>query len=186
MGHTNKLVDRLQNYYGMAIRSNVGDLNEMKKAIYAALFHVCSSEQDNYRAHCPTGVGSWCAYHLDRASKTKLHKPTKGLPEEAIKHLKSIFESLSDDSLFVKCLHGKSQNQNESFNGLIWRRTPKGRFVKMTSFELAVYDAVAHFNIGNLASLLVYDNINIERGYYTIQRCIADNNSRIKKCSATK
>ena len=54
------------------------------------------------------------------------------------------------------------QNQNESFNGLIWRRTPKDRFVKMATFELAVYDAAAHFNIGNLASLLVYDNVNIE------------------------
>ena len=82
----NKLVDRLQNYYGMAIRSNVGDLNKMKKAIYAALFHARSSEKDNYHAHCPTGVDSWCTYHLDIANTTELHKPTKGLPEEAIKH----------------------------------------------------------------------------------------------------
>ena len=73
----------------------------MKKAIYAALIHVCSSEKDNCHAHCPTGVDSWCTYHLNIANKTKLHKPTKGLPEEAIKHLKPIFESLSDDSLSV-------------------------------------------------------------------------------------
>ena len=123
---------------------------------------------------------SWCTYQLDIANKTKMHKPTKGLPEEAIKYLKPIFESLSDDSLLLKCLHGKTQNQNESFNGLIWRRTLKDRFVKMATFELAVYDAAAHFNIGNLASLLVYDNVNIERGYYTIQGCIVDNNVRIK------
>ena len=132
------------------------------------------------------GVDSWCTYQLDIANKTKMHKPTKGLPEEAIKYLKPIFESLSDDSLLLKCLHGKTQNQNESFNGLIWRRTPKDRFVKMATFELAVYDAAAHFNIGNLASLLMYDNVNIERGYYTIQGCIVDNNVRIKKCSTTK
>ena len=50
----------------------------------------------------------------------------------------------------------------QSFNGLIWRRTPKDRFVKMASFELAVYDAAAHFNIGNLVSLLVYDNVNMD------------------------
>ena len=134
--------------------------------IYAALFHVCSSEKDNYHVHCPTGVDSWCTYHLDIANKTKLHKPTKGLPEEAVKHLKPIFESLSDE--------------DKSFNGLIWRRTPKDRFVKMASFELAMYDAAAHFNIGNLSSLLVYDNINIEGGYYTILGCFVDNNRRIK------
>ena len=44
-----------------------------------------------------------------------------------------------------------------------------------------MYDAAAHFNIGNLAGLLVYDNIKIERGYYTIHGCIADNKSN-KKC----
>ena len=79
-----------------------------------------------------------------------------------------------------KCLHGKTQNQNESFNGLIWRRTPKDRFVQMTTFELAVYDAVAHFNIGNLATLLIFDKINIERGYYTTLGCITENNCRIQ------
>ena len=79
----------------------MGDLNNMKKAIYAVLFHVCSSEKDNYHAHCPTGVDSWCTYQLDIANKTKLHKPTKGLPEETIKHLKPIFERLSDSLLIV-------------------------------------------------------------------------------------
>ena len=79
-----------------------------------------------------------------------------------------------------KCLHGKTQNQNESFNGFIWRRTPKDRFVKMTTFELAVYDAVAHFNIGNFATLLIFDKVNIERGYYTTLGCITENNCRIQ------
>ena len=50
----------------------------------------------------------------------------------------------------------------------------------MATFELAVYGAAGHLNIDNLASLLVYDNVNIKRGYYTIQGCIVDNNVRIK------
>ena len=54
------------------------------------------------------------------------------------------------------------------------------RFVKMTTFELAVYDAVTHFNISNLATLLIFDKVNIERGYYTTLRCITDNNCRIQ------
>ena len=149
---TDKIIDRLQNYYGMAIRSNVGDLDMMKKAIFAVLFHVCSSENNNYHVHCPSGADSWSAFQLDLVNNTKLHKPGNGLPQEAIKHLNPIFSDLSDDNLLRKCLHGKTQNQNESFNGLIWRRTPKDRFVKMTTFELAVYDAVTHFNIGNFAT----------------------------------
>ena len=33
---TDKIIDRLQNYYGIAIRSNVGDAKAMKDAIYAS------------------------------------------------------------------------------------------------------------------------------------------------------
>ena len=49
----------------------------------------------------------------------------------------------------------------------------------MTTLELAVYDAVAHFNIGNLATLHIFDKVNIERGYYTTLGCITENNCRI-------
>ena len=44
-------------------------------------------------------------------------------------------------------LHGKTQNQNESFNSMIWDRIPKTRYVSLTQLELGVYDAVANFNI---------------------------------------
>ena len=50
-----------------------------------------------------------------------MHKPGQGLPQEAIKHLIPNFSYLSGDNLLRKCLHGKTQNQNESFNGVIWR-----------------------------------------------------------------
>lgn len=50
----------------------------------------------------------------------------------------------------------------------------------MTQFEIGVYDSVAHFNIGNLATLMVYDNVNIERGYYTIHGCDTDNKYRLR------
>ena len=41
--------------------------------------------------------------------------------------------------------------------------------MKLKQFEIAVYDATAHFNIGNLATLLIYD-----------EGCIKDNQYRIK------
>ena len=91
---------------------------------------------------------------------------------------KPICTDRADNSLLNKCLHGKTQNKNVSFNGLIWRRIPKDQFVKLTTFEFAVHDAVTHFNIGNLASLILYDKVNIERGYYTLG-CISDNETRI-------
>lgn len=36
---TDAIIDKLKNYYGIAIRSNVGNLGGMKKAIYVSLMH---------------------------------------------------------------------------------------------------------------------------------------------------
>ena len=55
---TDSLIDKLQNYYGIAIRSNCGDLNGMKSAIYASLFHCVSSEKRNLHNPCPDGPDS--------------------------------------------------------------------------------------------------------------------------------
>ena len=48
---TNKTIDRLQNYYGIAVRSNSGNLIGMKKAIHDTLFHVASSKKNNWHDH---------------------------------------------------------------------------------------------------------------------------------------
>jgi len=51
---TDSLIDRFQNYHGIAIRSNVGDIENMKKAIYAVLLHV-SSKRITGMINVPTG-----------------------------------------------------------------------------------------------------------------------------------
>ena len=56
---------------------------------------------------------------------TSTYKPGPGLPLDIVMKLKPIFAELSDESLLEKCLHGKTQNQNESFNSIIWDRIPK-------------------------------------------------------------
>ena len=173
------VIDKLQNYYGIAIRSNLNDKNAMKKAIGASLFHVGASAetQDEYHVHCPDGGDSWCLYKADKAS----NKPGDGIEQQILlKHVKLIFEELSKDDLLDKCLDRKTQNQNESYNGMIWKRIPKDTFVKRTQFEIGVYDSVAHFNICNLATLLIYDKSDIERGYFTVLGCTEDNKYRMK------
>lgn len=92
----------------------------MKKAIYASLFHCASSQERNLHGHCPDGPDSWCQYKKDTINKTKLYKPGPGLPLDIIKELKPIYLRLSEDELFERCLDGKTQNQNESLNGMIW------------------------------------------------------------------
>ena len=56
---TDRMIDRLQNYYGIAIRSNVGNLSEMK-AIYDSLIHCASSKDRSLHCYCPEGADSWC------------------------------------------------------------------------------------------------------------------------------
>ena len=45
---TERMIDKMQNYYGIAIRSNIGNIDKMKKAILAVLFHCASSKEKQY------------------------------------------------------------------------------------------------------------------------------------------
>lgn len=141
---TDAMIDRLQNYHGIAIRSNVGDLNGMKRAIHASFFHCASSERRDLHTHCPTGPSSWCGFQRDKNS----FKHGPGLPDNGIAKVKPVFQRLSEDSLLEKCLHGKTQNQTEAVNGMVWERIPKDVFVGGEMLEFGLFDAISHFNIG--------------------------------------
>lgn len=120
----------------------------MKDAIWGGFFHVASSAKEHWHDHCEPGPGSWYKYQQDIANKTNTYKPGPGLPKDVIKHVKSILVDLTNDDLLGKCLHGTAQNQNESFNNIIWLRAPKGTYVGLKALEISVYDAVSNFNVG--------------------------------------
>ena len=72
-----------------------------------------------------------------------------------------------------------TQNANESFNGTIWNRVLKVTYVGLRQFEMGVYDAVAHFNIGSKAAILVYGKLGIQPGNHMLNACLIKNKSRI-------
>ena len=176
---TLNIVDKLQNFFGLAIRQNVGNREAMSKAIHASLFHVASSRENNWHSHCPEGETSWCTFKRDKTNGTNLYKPGAGLPLDIVAKLKPIYNDLSSSELLDKCLHGKTQNQNESFNGQIWERIPKNKYVGIEHLELGAYDAVANFNIGRKASVMILERLNIVPGKYTIRGCIQSNKRRL-------
>ena len=176
---TATMIDCLQNYYGIAIRQNVGNKDEMRKAIHASLFHVASSLENNWHTHCPDGPKSWCGYKRDKASGRDTYKPGAGLPLNIVAKIKPTYNDLSSSDLLGKCLHGKTQNQNECFNGMIWERIPKTVYVGYDQLQLGVYDAVAHFNIGRKASIEVYQALSINPGRYMMLSCSAINRRRL-------
>ncbi|GFW88012.1 uncharacterized protein TNCV_216841 [Trichonephila clavipes] len=48
---TDKLIDRIQNYYGIAIRNNVGNLQKMMSSVIAAFFHCVSGKNNSLHGH---------------------------------------------------------------------------------------------------------------------------------------
>ena len=118
---TEQMINKLQNYFGIAIRQCAGEtVFETKKAIGAVLFH-CSqaSNLDTKLQMCPREPDSWCKYQADKQNNTTTYKDEPGLPAAVRELIKPIFMDFSNDELLEKCLHGKTQNNNESINNLI-------------------------------------------------------------------
>ena len=82
-GHrlSDKTIDKLQQYYGKAIRSNVNsnavstkELEvsvKMMKAVWAVLYHCVIHDEKSRHRFCPDGENSWCSYkRTERKIKT--------------------------------------------------------------------------------------------------------------------
>ena len=99
----------------------------------ASLFHVASCKGNNFHTYCPQTSDSWCQYHRDYINKTNLYRPGPGIASD------------------VMCLHGITQNANESLNAMFWERAPKSN-CGIDKLQLSVYNSVAVFNYGRQAS----------------------------------
>ncbi|KAJ4429061.1 hypothetical protein ANN_26059 [Periplaneta americana] len=64
--------------------------------------------------------------------------------------MKPTFRALAKPDLLKKCVHGKTQNPNESLNQLIWKRCPKTLFVSSTIVQIATFVAILLYNDGNV------------------------------------
>ena len=126
---TNKVMNTLQNYYGMVIRSNVGNLYQMKKGIAAIIHHSSEylvkvdgsdkkvRDDDARHKFCPEGLECWCKYQKQKVAGEISYKPKINIPEAIRDVIKPIFsnEDLAADDLLNKCLHGQTQSANEAF-----------------------------------------------------------------------
>ncbi|KAG8281616.1 hypothetical protein J6590_108714 [Homalodisca vitripennis] len=76
-----------------------------------------------------------------------------------MEHIKPIYKDLADPNLLKKCVHGKTQNQNESFNNMIWTRISKNNFVGLSTLTIGVQDAILCYNDGALGKIKVLDKL---------------------------
>ena len=139
----------------------------MKKAVYASLFHNSDLEEVKRHQFCPKGKESWCKWRRQREKDIQpLFKPKLNISEAIHKMILPVFRKLSKDDLLKRCLHGKTQNANESLNGLIWQRCPKAMICGRKTVEIAAASAVIHFNDGPAAMNSVLSRLGISKCFY--------------------
>ncbi|GFU86826.1 uncharacterized protein TNCV_1342711 [Trichonephila clavipes] len=166
---TDSFIDRLQKYYGIAVRSNVGNLSGLQQNVIAALFHCSSSFEKPMHGQCPIGKDSWCYYQRALSCGKSQTKKYKGLSNEVLNTIKPTYLELCTKELLTKCLHGKTQNSNECLNGVIWQRVPKEVFVCLKILKSGALDAVIQFNDGYKGCVEIFKKLNITPGYFTLK-----------------
>jgi hypothetical protein len=150
-GLTKQLVDQTQNYYGMAIRNNIGDKDGTIKAIRAIYGHLSSDYQ-----YCPDEKNTWCKFKRQDPK----YKPNDIAPE-VLKAIEPIFGRLSESDSLDSVQRGDTQNPNESLHSLIWRRAPKHLFTSIKAIKVSIALAVIHRNAGNVGLICVMEKMRM-------------------------
>ena len=178
---TKKVINALQNYYGMAIRQNVSNVYAMKKSIIAILFH-CSEHTSTTERHkyCPRGKDSWCKYQSDKETGKMTYKEHITLPVAVKEAITPVFTDLSNDDLLKKCTHGQTQNVNEALLGVTWQKCPKHVYCSRHVIEIGTAPAVINFNDGAKGICKVLMNMGINPGKNMIDGIKRKNARRVK------
>ena len=92
------VVNNIQNYHGVDIRSNIGKLKDMQNAIWAICFHMImgpSNETLNEQhQYCSVTPNAWCKYQVDQINDTSFYNRQNFLPPVFRSKLHYIFKRL--------------------------------------------------------------------------------------------
>ncbi|XP_077551374.1 uncharacterized protein LOC144165145 [Haemaphysalis longicornis] len=146
---TADLIDKLALYYGRALKSHVGDVDAMHRAVMATYYHVTPTDGSPNHTFCPSGEQSWCRHNAATAKGEPQPKHNYNLPSDVAEALLPVYKRLSEKSLLQRCVRGKTQNSNESFHSVIWSLISKDQHSSLFAVEAAVAEAVLRFNTGN-------------------------------------
>lgn len=155
----------LSTYYELAVRRNRDSVEDMRKAIWATYYHKFSRDDSFQHSYCPEGADSWCTYQMAEAKNLlKDFKHPPALSEEIQPLLKSIYEDLTSDDLLERCLGANTQNNNESFNAIVWNFAPKSVFAGKQIVDIAVFCAACTFNEGFSPLLKIMEVMGVTIG----------------------
>ena len=128
---TEKVMNTLQNHFGMAIRQSTNNIYAMKKAIAAVLHHSSENDDPEKRhQYCPRPAETWCKFQRNTITG-KTYKDNMSIDTAVSDIIKPVFsfKDLGCNELLKKCMHGETQNVNESLNNLIWTKCLKQVYV---------------------------------------------------------
>jgi hypothetical protein len=179
---TDTAIEKIQICYGLAVRRNLSSVAAMKEAILAVFLHVSSSNKDCKHIFCPKTSVTWCKYHKAHLEgKTYNHNDHFHLPSTVMAVVKPIFKDLCDPELLKKCLKGKTQNPNESFNNVIWSHIPKRMFVGIRTLDFSVYEAVLEFNNGYISKIHMLEYLGFSAGRYSVKAMKTLDHKRVRR-----
>ena len=178
-----KEINKLQNYFVIAIRANCHSVTAMPKAIGAVVYH-CNEANDPDARHmfCDKRQDTWCKYQKVKL-KGEVHIDKPSIPTVVRELVMHMFRDLSKPELLKTCLHGKTQNNNECLNGVVWKRLPKEVFIGGKTLELGISSAVINFNDGatGFANRVTKDLCLVD-GQFTSKFCEKAYIDRVKEC----
>ncbi|XP_012232335.2 uncharacterized protein [Linepithema humile] len=178
---TGKLIDELTIYYGLAIRRNPNSIEDMRREIWATLFHKISTDSEPQHDRCPVGENSWCSWQQAKAHNELHHYQHKAaLNNEVFKAVQPIYEELSRDELLSRCVGGFTQNSNESFNSVLWAIAPKIVHSNKAIVDIAANIAVCNFNDGLHSIMEIMQVLNLIIGSTCYNFCVETDERRIR------
>ena len=126
----------------------MNDQVAMQRAVMAMFYHSISTDELPTHMMCPGGDKSWCKFNraIAKGEPPPKHNPT--ILRNLARIVRKVILDLSSDALMERCVLGATQNQNESFNSLIWRRYVKTELCSLDVVEISVSLAVITFNSG--------------------------------------
>jgi len=183
---TGKLIDDLTMYYGLSIRRNTHSLEEMRKEIWATLYHKLSTDEKPQHDNCPSGVDSWCSWQKAKAENAlNAYKHKSALSTEVFDAITPIYEDLSRDDLLERCLGGFTQNNNECFNSTVWNFAPKSTSSNKKVLDIATDMAVCIFNDGMFSIMKIMKVLELQIGLHCYNFCTEADARRVEQAESS-
>ena len=99
---TDKVINKFQEYYGLAITRHQDNVDEMYKKISATLHHLSSTDENRNHGSCPADANTWCSYRRAEAEGmdvSKFKHDYLPLDKNVTKALEPIYTDLSSREL---------------------------------------------------------------------------------------